>query len=437
MYQSLLWGIPFAGVLLSIAFVPLFCAKLWHRHQGAIMAFWVGLWAWASLYVLGVSGTSLVLKETFFHHYLPFLSLIGALFVISGGIHISIKSRGSTLGNAGILAVGALLANLIGTTGASMLLIRPLMRINAFRQRKSHLIVFFIFLVSNVGGCLTPLGDPPLFLGFLEGVPFVWTLMHLWPQFLFVVGGVLLIFCGVDAWLFRHDRRALRAQPLTDERFRILGLKNFLWLFAVLLIVVISGLWSDEPHWWGVSLVDLARDLLLMAVAWLSFRTTPKKIHVANHFSFAPLREVAILFVAIFITMVPVIGLLHAGESGPLGGLESWMNPGGLPNPFKYFWVTGVLSSFLDNAPTYLVFFHMAGGDVLQLTKDWGNVLEAISCGAVFMGAMTYIGNAPNFMVKSMAEESKIKMPSFLGYILWSTFVLLPLFALLGWWRWG
>ncbi|MBU6438388.1 MAG: sodium:proton antiporter, partial [Betaproteobacteria bacterium] len=359
-------------------------------------------------------------------------------YVVAGGIYLRGNLHGSPALNTALLGVGAVLASVMGTTGASMLMIRPVIRANDNRRHAAHVVVFFIFIVANAGGALTPLGDPPLFLGFLKGVDFFWTLRHLWPQTLFLVGVLLALFFAIDTFYFRREP-ALARDPTPDtHRLGFIGGVNFWLLGAVVGVVLLSGVWHP-----GVSLqvagVDLAleglvRDAGLLGVIALSLALTPKEAHERNHFSWAPIREVAVLFGGIFLTIIPVIALLRAGVNGPFGPVVAAVTGGdGRPDPFMYFWVTGALSSFLDNAPTYLVFFNTAGGDATQLMGALAPTLAAISTGAVFMGANSYIGNAPNFMVKAIVEERGIRMPSFFGYMAWSGTVLLPLFAAMTW----
>jgi Na+/H+ antiporter NhaD/arsenite permease-like protein len=294
--------------------------------------------------------------------------------------------------------------------------------------------VFFIFIVSNAGGSLTPLGDPPLFLGFLKGVDFFWTVKQIFPETLFLVGLLLAIFYALDSWFYRRRNERLAADPTPDSRaIGFDGARNFWLLAAIVVLVLLSGFWKSPVafHIAGteVGLPGLIRDLGLIGVAWLSLRITPAAVHQDNQFSWAPMQEVAKLFAGIFLTIIPVIAMLRAGTEGPFGAVVAAVTRlDGSPDPAMYFWATGVLSSFLDNAPTYLVFFNTAGGDAQVLMTSFAPTLAAISAGAVFMGANTYIGNAPNLMVKAIAEDRGVKMPSFFGYMAWSGAVLIPLF---------
>ena len=435
------WGIPFAGLLLSIALMPLIAPFFWHHHFGKLTAGWAlaFLLPFAALFGVGAAGSSLV--HALLAEYLPFVILLLALFTVAGGIYIRGNLRGTPALNVGILATGAVLASFMGTTGASMLLIRPLIRANAGRQHTAHIVVFFIFIVSNAGGALTPLGDPPLFLGFLKGVDFFWPLQHLFPQALFLVGALLALFFALDSWYMRRPGEStLPAAAAGDssERFGFDGKANFALLGVIVALVLLSGFWKSgvafDVAGTAVGLPGLVRDLGLLAVVWASLRITPADVHLRNQFGWAPMAEVAKLFAGIFLTIIPVIAMLKAGTDGPFGAIvRAVTRPDGSPDPAMYFWAAGALSSFLDNAPTYLVFFNTAGGDAQLLMTTLAPTLAAISAGAVFMGANTYIGNAPNLMVKAIAEDRGVKMPSFFGYMLWSCGILLPLFVLMTW----
>jgi Na+/H+ antiporter NhaD/arsenite permease-like protein len=335
-----------------------------------------------------------------------------------------------------LLGVGTFLAGWIGTTGAAMLLVRPLLHINEHRQMRVHHMIFFIFLIANIGGGLTPLGDPPLFLGFLNGVDFFWPLENLAFDIIFLTLPLLLIFYGIDSYFSWKEGYHERQKRVSIS---LKGTFNGLLFLGVIGLVLMSGVLQSDIHISfgivSVELFDLIRDGGLILLAIVSFVFTPSDIHKENHFSWEPLKEVAKLFFGIFITVIPVIAILTAGSRGALAPLISLVEVNGVPNNMMYFWLTGGLSSFLDNAPTYLVFFYMAGGDANALMTTLTHTLEAISLGAVFLGAMTYIGNAPNFMVKAIAESRKVDMPSFFGYMAWSLIILLPLFVLLSLWR--
>jgi len=404
--------LPFAGILLSIALLPLVNSRWWSRNYGKVALLWgvpaAGYVAW-KLDPHWLSHTAV--------EYVGFITLLGSLYVISGGILLRGSLRGSPAGNAGLMVAGALLANLIGTTGASMLLIRPLLRANAWRQHQRQTVIFFIFLVSNIGGCLTPLGDPPLYLGFLRGVPFTWTL-QLAPIWAVTLGSVVAIYLAWDAALYRREDRA--ARPASKEPTGIGGGGNLLALAGVLGVVMVS---AKLPGAWKT----MVPPALMAGIAALSLWFTDRSIRTANAFTWHPIQEVAILFAAIFACMIPALKLLEQ-RGGELGVTEPW----------QFFWMTGSLSTFLDNAPTYLTFLSLAKTigrpPFVELIGGQGQVNEtlllALSAGAVFMGANSYIGNGPNFMVKAVAEEAGVRMPSFFGYMIYTVLVLLPVFGL-------
>ncbi len=430
------WGLPFAGMLLSIAILPLAAPALWHRHFGKIAAGWslAFLLPFAALHGPGHAGATLV--HTLLAEYLPFIILLTALYTVAGGIHVRGNLHGSPGLNTGLLAIGAVLASFMGTTGASMLLIRPLIRANDNRTHNAHVVVFFIFIVSNAAGSLTPLGDPPLFLGFLQGVDFFWTARHIFPETLFLVGSLLAIFYALDRWHYRREG-VVRPDPTPDDkRVGLDGAINLLPMLVIMGLVLTSGVWKPgiafDVLGTEVTLQQVVRDFGLVAVTLVSLAITPRSVRLANQFSWAPMQEVAKLFIGIFLTMIPVLAILKAGTAGALGGVVAAVTGAdGQPLPWAYFWFSGILSSFLDNAPTYLVFFNMAGGNAQVLMTTFATTLAAVSAGSVFMGANTYIGNAPNFMVKAIAEERGIRMPSFFGYMVWSGLFLLPLFVVM------
>ena len=431
------WGLPFAGMLLSIALLPLLLPHFWHHHFGKVAAGWSLAVLLPFAAVFGAASAGQALAHTLLAEYIPFIVLLTALFTVSGGIYVRGNLHGSPLLNTGLLALGAVLASLMGTTGASMLLIRPLIRANDNRKHTVHVFVFFIFIVSNIGGSLTPLGDPPLFLGFLKGVGFFWTAQHLFPETLFMLGALLAIFFLLDSYWYRREG-VLAQDPTPDNapRFGLDGTVNFLPLAAVVALVLMSGTWkpgiSFDVAGTPVELQNLVRDVLLVGVTLLSLWLTPNSVRQDNQFGWAPMQEVAKLFIGIFITMLPVLAMLKAGEAGAFAAVaRAVTGPDGQPLPWAYFWFAGVLSSFLDNAPTYLVFFNLAGGDPATLMGPLATTLAAISAGAVFMGANSYIGNAPNFMVKAIVEDRGQRMPSFFGYMAWSCGILLPLFVVL------
>ena len=425
---------PFALLLLCIALFPLLNPHWWEHNQnkGFIAA---ALGVPVVVYMLTFGHHGLEALEHAGKEYVSFLTLLGSLFVISGGVYVRGSLKGSPLVNSVFLALGATVASFIGTTGASMLLIRPLLRANERRNRVAHVVVFFIFIVSNCGGLLTPLGDPPLFLGFLKGVPFEWT-FRLWPQWAMVNGLLLVVFYIWDSIAIHREARspaeeAALETPLTTEKFGIDGLHNFLGLAGIVAVIFCSGQGygnGGQPWPFGV------QEGLMLAVAAGSYAMTAKNIREKNRFGFGPIIEVAVLFAGIFATMIPALAILNVqGENL------------GINTPAKFFWASGILSSFLDNAPTYLTFAVTACGmqginaehgrylaEFLNLPASAGAVqtLAAISCGSVFMGANTYIGNGPNFMVKAIAEENNVRMPGFFGYMVYSGCILIPIFVI-------
>ncbi|TWC64629.1 sodium:proton antiporter [Herbaspirillum sp. SJZ099] len=435
---SVAWALPFAGVLLSIALLPLLAPALWHHHFGKIAAGWALAFLLPFAAAAGAHAALAVTMHALLAEYLPFIILLTALFTVAGGICVRGNLRGTPALNTGLLALGTLLASVMGTTGAAMLLIRPLIRANDNRRHVVHVIVFFIFLVANAGGSLTPLGDPPLFLGFLKGVDFFWTARHVFPHMVLLCVALLVIFYFLDRHYFlnREECKPADADPTPDSPIRFEGKFNFVLLAVIVALVLMSGIWAPgvafevlgTPLEWQ----NLARDAALVGVILLSLKLTPAAARAGNEFSWGPMLEVAKLFAAIFLTIVPVIAMLRAGEQGAFAAVvRAVTGPDGRPNDAMYFWMTGLLSSFLDNAPTYLVFFNTASGDARELMGAMASTLAAISAGAVFMGANSYIGNAPNMMVKAIAEERGIRMPSFFGYMAWSCGILVPLFIVM------
>ncbi len=430
---SIYWVIPFAGILLSIAVFPLVAPHFWHQHFGKISAFWAVLLIVPFLFKAGFSITLYELLHVGLLEYVPFIILLLSLFTISGGVQLTGSLVGKPIVNTGVIFIGTVLASWMGTTGAAMLLIRPLIRANKDREKKVHVIVFFIFLVANIGGSLTPLGDPPLFLGFLKGVDFFWTTSAMFVPMLFLMACLLAIFFALDTYLY--NKESSHPVPDSPEKLGFKGSFNLILLLGVIGGVLLSGFWrphiSFEVYHVHLELQNIVRDVLLLVLTVASWKMTSQTIRKANEYTWFPIVEVAKLFAGIFITIIPAIAILKAGADGALSAIISSVSNEAGPINYMYFWATGILSSFLDNAPTYLVFFNTAGGDPSVLMGDLSQTLLAISAGAVFMGANTYIGNAPNFMVKSISESSGIEMPSFFGYLFkWSVPILMPLFVL-------
>ena len=436
-HHTATWSVvPFVTYLLLMAVLPLVVGRFWESNRNKlVLALIAGAPVVVYLVALRPGGGEQLVQTA--ADYFSFIALLTALFTISGGICLRGTLAGSTRVNTAILGAGALLASVVGTTGASALFIRPLLRANRGRRRATHLVVFFIFIVSNAAGLLTPLGDPPLFLGFLRGVPFTWTL-RLVPTWLLVNGALLLLFVAFDRVAYfrerrgEHPRERSPVETAPPEKLRVDGRINILWLVGVIGVVLAAGTV-------GVVMIpsahtrSLVQGLAMLALTGASWKTTSREVRQANHFSWAPIVEVAVVFLGVFVTMVPALSYLE--ERGASLGLTE---------PWQFFWVSGALSSVLDNAPTYLTFASVAtglvdGGQGLLSADDLGglaahltgqHLLAAVSTGAVLMGALTYIGNGPNFMVKAIAEQQRVRMPSFFGYTLWSGAILLPLFLL-------
>jgi Na+/H+ antiporter NhaD/arsenite permease-like protein len=431
------WILPFVGLLLSIATGPLLFPRVWHGHYGKIAFVWSTLTMAPLAALRGIPEAVVALVHALLADYLSFIALLFALYVVAGGILITGNLRGTPWVNTAILAIGTAIASIVGTTGAAMILIRPLLRANAARLVNAHVIVFFIFLVANIGGALSPLGDPPLFVGFLRGVDFFWTTQHLAVETAIAAGIVLAAFVVIDVWHYRRDRRIeLVGEPRAPVALRLKGLVNIVLIALIVGAILMSAMWRSgvgfTVYGTELALENVLRDGALVVIALVSLWITPEEHRDVNGFSWEPIREVAYLFAGIFVCIVPVLAALGAGENGSLGWLlDVVTRRDGSPHDTAYFWLTGLLSAVLDNAPTYLVFFGLAGGDAARLMGELGSTLAAISMGAVFMGALTYIGNAPNFMIYAIATERGVKMPSFFGYLVWSCAVLVPVFVLL------
>ncbi|MCP4022712.1 MAG: sodium:proton antiporter [Desulfobacteraceae bacterium] len=432
-----LWScIPFACMLLSIALLPLIAGNFWHHHFGKISSFWAA--GMAVPFVFIYKGTAVYeILHIVLADYVPFIILLWALFTVSGGILLRGTLRGTPMVNTGMIAIGTILASWMGTTGAAMLLIRPFLRANNYRKNTTFMVVFFIFLVANIGGSLTPLGDPPLFLGFLHGVSFFWTFKIL-PHMLLAAVIILVIYYVLDSYYYKKEG-AVAPDSGEKKPLSLVGKTNFIFLAGIVSAVLMSGVVDlGEINTFGIhrAVQDWLRDIILIILGVLSLWTTPQSLREENEFTWFPIIEVAYLFIGIFVTMIPALLLLKAGAKGDLGFLIN-----AVKEPYHYFWVTGILSSFLDNAPTYLTFFNTALGSFYAGMTEANSVpllmtenaiyLKAISTGAVFFGACSYIGNAPNFMVRSIATEAGTPMPSFFGYIFkFSLVFLIPTFII-------
>ena len=428
------WALPFIGVLLSIAVGPVLLPEIWHRHYGKIAASWAVATLVAIAAAFGVTPALAALVHAVLAEYLSFIVVLLALYTAGGGILVTGNLSGTPLVNTAILAIGTAIASLVGTTGAAMILIRPLLRANEKRIHKAHVVVFFIILVANIGGALSPLGDPPLFVGFLHGVDFLWPAQHLWVHTAIIAVLVLPVFFLLDTWLLRREG-PLPDAPKEPARLRVRGLVNLLLIALIVAAILVSGVWRPgvavEVLGTPIELQNVVRDAVLILIALTSLWLTPEEHRAANGFTWEPLREVAKLFAAIFITIVPVLAMLNAGRNGAFAWLLHFvLDSEGRPQEVAFFWLTGLLSAFLDNAPTYLVFFELAGGDPKALMGPLAGTLAAISLGAVYMGALTYVGNAPNLMVYAIAEERGIRMPSFFAYFFWAALILVPVFIL-------
>ena len=433
--------IPFVGILLCIAIMPLIKPAWWEEHQPLVVAIWSLLFIIPFAVLHGAGEATELVLECLINDYLTFIVLLFGLFCVSGNITMEGDLAGSPRVNIILLTIGTLLSSVIGTTGSSMLMVRPVIKMNSWRKHRTHIMVFFIFLVSNIGGCLTPIGDPPLLMGFSRGVPFFWSL-RLFPVLLFNMAVILFIFYWIDRKAYCRDIAKGRMPDISKPgtKISIQGLHNLIFIVMIVAAVILSGVLPDMPafqnaegevlgiHIFGEVVLTypaLIEIVIILLAAFLSFKTTKPEIRVKNHFTWGAIKEVAVLFFGIFITMQPALMILKS-----MGGSL------GLTEPIQMFWVTGALSSFLDNTPTYLVFLTTAGSKSLTsgIVTTLGTVpvkmLMAISCGAVFMGANTYIGNAPNFMVKSISDENGVNMPSFFGYIGWSIRYLIPVFII-------
>ncbi len=452
-----LWSVvPFVGILLSIAVFPLVAPTFWHHHYPKISFAWALIFGLPFVYFYGSEAIHEII-HIYVIDYIPFIILLWGLFTASGGIVVKGSLAGTPRINVVILLIGTILASWMGTTGASMALIRPLIRANRTRRFKVHTVVFFIFLVSNIGGSLTPLGDPPLFLGFLHGVPFFWT-FNIFPHMLITSIILLILYFAIDTILFKKEARDIskfatdegeskeEEEARAKEPISVHGLHNIIFLAGIMGAVLLSGIWKGrEMNILGihVGIQSITRDVLIVLMGMFSLWTTNRKLREENGFTWFPITEVAYLFAGIFMCIIPALAMLRAGTAGELAFIIR-----AVKEPAHYFWITGILSSFLDNAPTYLTFFNLSLGKLgipeplvtgiltgaqHPQAETFITYLKAISAGAVFFGAMTYIGNAPNFMVRSISEESRIKMPSFFGFMLWSVGILAPIFILVTW----
>ena len=438
---SIFWIIPFIGILFSIAILPLIVPVFWHRNYGKISAFWALAFLLPFMLLKGMEIAIYQFLHVLLLDYFPFIILLLSLYTIAGGIRIKGRLSGTPRVNTLLILIGTVLASWIGTTGAAILLIRPFLYANQWRQHTVHSIIFFIFLVANIGGALTPLGDPPLFLGFLHGVNFFWTTKMMLLPMCIVSIVLIILYYLIDSFYYSKELIPNEKNMQDKEPIGIEGIGNILLILCVISAVLMSGFWKPEISDINIigihiTIQSIVRDVILILLVFISLRITNKEFRNKNGFTWFPIQEVGKLFAGIFITIIPAIAILQSGNNGALSSIVNMVSDSeGNPINTMYFWLTGILSAFLDNAPTYLVFFNLAGSaapdgtnmaEFLMYQRSY--TLMAISTGAVFMGALTYIGNAPNFMVQSIAEENNVKMPSFFGYMLWSTLILIPIF---------
>lgn len=436
------WSLPFIGLLLTIATGPLLFPRIWSRHYGKIAAGWSALTIAGIAFAFGATTALDAFLRAMLLDYMSFIALLFSLYVVAGGILVTGNLHGTPAGNTGMLLVATGLASLVGTTGAAMIAVRPLIRANLHRRHNAHVLVFAIFLVANVGGALTPLGNPPLFVGFLHGVDFFWPAQHLFLPASLVIAIVLAIFAAIDFVYYAREHHDLVSRHKKEVTVvRIQGLVNVYLLGCIIAAILLSATWKPniDIAIRGITLEaqNIVRDVIIVVVALISLKLTPAEHREANGYSWEPIREVAKLFAAIFVCIIPMLAMLNAGPRGAFAWMLALTSSGDTVHNLAYFWFSGILSSFLDNAPTYLMFFELAGGDPRELMGPLGGTLAAISLGASSMGAMTYIGNAPNLMIYAIGVERGIAMPSFFAFMGWSCVILLPVFTIVGWLYFG
>jgi len=437
---SAMWALPFLGMILSIAILPLVLPKFWGKHYGTVSFTWGAITLIGLAIKLGFPISLHALVVVLFEQYFPFIFLLLSLFTITGGINLKGDLVGNPRLNTFILLIGALLASWLGTTGAAILLIRPLISANSWRIHRVHTIIFFIFIVANIAGSLTPIGNPPLLMGFISKVPFFWPISRLITPTLVSCLILLVVYYLIDSYFYTKEIE--RPEPKTHKALSLTGGWNFLLLIGVIGAVLISSqdlgtafTFIQVPMPTG----ELIEILAMIAITLFSIKITRKETREANLFTWHPIIEVGKIFAAIFICMAPLIAMLRAGTDGPLKFIIDSLSTNGQPVNYMYYWLSGTLSACLDSAPAYLVFFHTAAAPAAALgmaphtfmTDVMPTTLIAITMGASFMGAITYIGNAPNMMIQAIAEDDGIKMPSFFGYMVWSICILVPLFILM------
>jgi Na+/H+ antiporter NhaD/arsenite permease-like protein len=436
--MSLYWGIPFLGLLASIALGQTMFPNGWLRNYGKVTTFWIAMVIF-SLEVREGKATLIPVVRLLILDYLPFVISILAFYVISGGLHLRTRMSGLPRENTILLALGTILSGILGTPGTTLLFLRLTLAANRWRRYKAHTLVFLIMLVANIGGALTPLG-PPLLLGYLKGVSFVWTIKAMLLPTLSISALLIVVYYALDSLiLFKREDVAARLSHRKEHDVIIVhGKRNLVLLSAAIFLQIICGSWKGPVEirlpMLSLPLSDLIRVMGLLGLTLISLRWTPKQVRKINHFTWGPMKEVAILFAGIFVTVSPLLSILESGTNGAMGGLIRMVtDSGGHPINWAYFVATGMLSSVLDNAPAFLVYFDVAGGDPSTLMGAKATTLVAISAGAVFWGGLTYIGNGPNFMVRSIAQEQNVAMPSFFTYMGWSGAVLLPSLSVIAW----
>lgn len=425
-------ALPFIGIILSISFWPLINKDYWHKNVRAILLGWISFFCIMEFICHGAGSTFHIVLEALFKHYIPFILLISSLFIITGGIYVDFpKLKHGALSNTLFLFIGSLIAGWIGTTGAAALLIRPFLRLNEHRNHRTHLVIFYIFLVANIGGIASPIGDPPLFIGYLEGIKFFWPIQNLWPHLIGVLSVISVLFYFIDKYYWSKEiatkEGELRHGP--GSLISLFGKRNIILLIVILSCLILCN-FDGEVTLLGISVKysSLLRDSILALVCIVGSRFPSKIAWAKNNFSYEPLVEVIETFFAIFITVAPLLSMLSLGKEGPFACIFNWISQDGTMDAIKSFWSCGLLSLLLDNSPTFLIFFYMAGGDAASLMTEQAHLLKAILIPAVFFGAVTYIGNAPNFVIKSIAISNGIDMPSFLKYALIASCTLLPIF---------
>lgn len=437
-FSNIMWGIPCLGIIFSMSFIPPISAKFWNQYSRHVFVFWTLTYVICAGCVFGLSPAVISVFDAIFSDYISFVIQISTLFIVSGGIFINLAVRSTPAFNTAFLFGSSLLAGWIGTTGTATLMIRPMLRANSHRHYRVHLMVFFIFLVANIGGAFSPLGDPPLFVGFTNGIDFFWFAKHLYPYIFGTLFFLCAIFFLIDTQLLKVEKRIRKKNKLPenkdddDNEFRIKGKFNIILLALVLVTVMFCNfdakfaVFGKNYHWSSV-----ARNIILLTISWISLKFTKRSIRERNNFSLAPIHEVAELFAGIFITATPIIEMLHQGTNGSLKWIFEQITHNGEFVLQKCFWISGLLSSILDNTPTFLIFFHLTSGNAQDLMTTHANLLTSFSIATVFMGALTYIGNAPNLMVRSISRNYGVKVPSFLEYMLWSFGILIPVFVII------